>query len=598
MQQPWFIIDFDSTFTQVEAMEELAAISLKNDPEKEAIIEQIKHLTDLAMDGKMPFNKSLKARIALLSAKKYHLNMLVNRLRKKVTPSFARNKEFFKKYQGRVLIVSGGFKEFIAPVVKSFFIDEDCIYANTFIYDKKNNIIGSDEENPLAQEGGKVKLLKQLRLKGQVIAIGDGYTDYQMRESGMAEQFFAFTENIARERVLAKADYIAPSLDEILYKMKLPMALSYPKSRINAVLLGKETFATEPYFKLEGYNVIKRDSLTNKALTDLKNASIIFSSLKQEVTDLNNFPKLISLAVWGNNNQQFNASIAQQMAVPIFSSPYANTRSVVELGLGFMFQLSRQTNTELRGKKIGIIGYGNAGSLMGVLTQNLGMDVLYFDEKDRAPLGNAIACKSVTDLLKKSNYVVLLQSKNTGTILAEKELKQMQPNACLINLSYDNSVEVQAALKMVQQKKLFGFAMDFQQEENYLKLKQNNQIIATLNQRNNTKETQQNIASFTSEKIIQYINTGNISRSLNFPDIQLPALQGSHRFIHIHKNKPGLLAKINAVLAKHKINITGQYLKTNETLGYVITDVSKKYDNEVINELRKIEATIKFRVIY
>ncbi len=598
MQQPWFIIDFDSTFTQVEAMEELAAISLKNDPEKEAIIEQIKHLTDLAMDGKMPFNKSLKARIALLSAKKYHLNMLVNKLRKKVSPSFARNKEFFKKYQGRVLIVSGGFKEFIAPVVKSFFIDEDCIYANTFIYDKKNNIIGSDEENPLAQEGGKVKLLKQLKLKGQVIAIGDGYTDYQMRESGMAEQFFAFTENIARERVLAKADYIAPSLDEILYKMKLPMALSYPKSRINAVLLGKETFATAPYFKLEGYNVIKRDSLSNKALTDLKNASIIVSSLKQEITNLNTFPKLISLAVWGNNNQQFNANMAQQMAVPIFSSPYANTRSVVELGLGFMFQLSRQTNTELRGKKIGIIGYGNAGSLMGVLAQNLGMDVLYFDEKDRAPLGNAIACKSLTDLLKKSNYVVLLQSKNAGTILAEKELKQMQPKACLINLSYDDSVEFQAVLKLIQQKKLFGFAMDFQQEENYLKLKQNSQIIATLNQRNNTLETQQNIASFTSEKIIQYINTGNISRSLNFLDIQLPALQGSHRFIHIHQNKPGLLAKINAVLAKHKINITGQYLKTNETLGYVITDVSKKYDNEVISELKKIEATIKFRVIY
>jgi D-3-phosphoglycerate dehydrogenase len=598
MQQPWFIIDFDSTFTQVEAMEELAAISLKNDPEKEAIIEQIKHLTDLAMDGKMPFNKSLKARIALLSAKKYHLNMLVNKLRKKVSPSFARNKEFFKKYQGRILIVSGGFKEFIAPVVKSFFIDEDCIYANTFIYDKKNNIIGSDEENPLAQEAGKVKLLKQLKLKGQVIAIGDGYTDYQMRESGMVEQFFAFTENIARERVLAKADCIAPSLDEILYKMKLPMALSYPKSRINALLLGKETFATAPYFKLEGYNVIKRDSLSNKALTDLKNASIIVSSLKQEITNLNSFPKLISLAVWGNNNQQFNTNMAQQMAVPIFSSPYANTRSVVELGLGFMFQLSRQTNTELRGKKIGVIGYGNAGSLMGVLAQNLGMDVLYFDEKDRAPLGNAMACKSVTDLLKKSNYVVLLQSKNTGTILAEKELKQMQQNACLINLSYDDSIEVQAALKLVQQKKLFGFAMDFQQEESYLKLKPNSQIIATLNQRNNTLETQQNIASFTSEKIIQYINTGNISRSLNFPDIQLPALQGSHRFIHIHKNKPGLLAKINAVLAKHKINITGQYLKTNETLGYVITDVSKKYDNEVINELKKIEATIKFRVIY
>lgn len=235
---------------------------------------------------------------------------------------------------------------------------------------------------------------------------------------------------------------------------------------------------------------------------------------------------------------------------------------------------------------------------MSVLAQNIGMDVLYFNEKDRAPLGNAKACKSVIDLLKKSNYVVLLQSKNAETILAEKELKQMQTNACLINLSYDNSVDVQVALKLVQQKKSFGFAMDFQLEKNYLKIKQNSQIIASLNQRNNTLETQQNIASFTSEKIIQYINTGNISRSLNFPDIQLPALQGSHWFIHIHKNKPGLLTKINAVLAKHKINIIGQYLKTNETLGYGIIDVAKKYDNEAISELKKIDATIKFRVIY
>ena len=146
MQKPWFIIDFDSTFTQVEAMEELAAISLKNDPEKDAIIAQIKHLTDLAMEGKMPFDKSLKARIALLAGKKYHINMLVNKLRKKISPSFARNKAFFKEYQGRILIVSGGFKEFIAPVVKSFHINEDCIYANTFTFDKKNNIIGADEE--------------------------------------------------------------------------------------------------------------------------------------------------------------------------------------------------------------------------------------------------------------------------------------------------------------------------------------------------------------------------------------------------------------------------------------------------------------------
>jgi D-3-phosphoglycerate dehydrogenase / 2-oxoglutarate reductase len=304
------------------------------------------------------------------------------------------------------------------------------------------------------------------------------------------------------------------------------------------------------------------------------------------------------LAVWGSNNNQFNTNIAQQMAVPIFSAPFANTRSVVELGLGFMFQLWRQTNTELRGKKIGIIGYGNAGSLMGVLAQNLGMEVLYFDEKDRAPLGNAIACKTIVDLLKKANFVVVLNSKNTGTILAEKEIKQMQPLSCLINLSYDDSIDFIVAQKLVQNKKLFGLAVDFQNEENYSKIKQSNRIVTTLNQRNNTIETQQNIANFTTQKIIQYINTGNIGSSLNFPEIQLPALVGSHRFIHIHKNKPGILAKINAVLAKNKINIIGQYLKTNDTLGYVITDVAKKYDNEVISELKEIDFTLKFRVIY
>ncbi|MFZ4798695.1 MAG: HAD-IB family phosphatase [Bacteroidia bacterium] len=597
MQKPWFIIDFDSTFTQVEAMEELAAISLKNDPEKDEIINQIKHLTDLAMDGKMPFNNSLKARIALLSAKKYHINMLVNKLRKKVSPSFARNKEFFKKNQGQILIVSGGFKEFIVPVVKSYHIEENCVFANTFTYDKKNNIIGADEENPLAQDGGKVKLLKQLKLKGPVYVIGDGFTDYEIKASGMANQFFAFTENIVRERVIAKADFIAPSFDEVLYKLKMPMALSYPKSRISALLLGKETFIASQNFKLEGYNVIKRESIA-KAKNDLKNASIIVSSLSEEITDLSNYNKLLCLAVWGTNNNQFNSATAQQMAVPIFNSPFANTRSVVELGLGFIFQLLRQTNRELRGKKIGIVGYGNAGSLLGVFAQNLGMEVLFFDDKDRAPLGNAIVCKALTDLLKRSDFVVLLSSKKNGIIMGEKELKQMQNSASLINLSYDNSVDLIAVNKLINQKKLFGFAMDCFDKNVFEKIKQTQQIIATHNQRNNTNETQQNISNFTCDKIFQYINTGNISRSLNFPDIQLPALQGSHRFIHIHKNKSGILAKINSVLAKHKINIIGQYLKTNETLGYVITDVAKKYDNEVINELKLIDATLKFRVIY
>ncbi len=597
MQKPWFIIDFDSTFTQVEAMEELAAISLKNDPEKDAIIAQIKHLTDLAMEGKMPFDKSLKARIALLAGKKYHINMLVNKLRKKISPSFARNKAFFKEYQGRILIVSGGFKEFIAPVVKSFHINEDCIYANTFTFDKKNNIIGADEENPLAQQTGKVKLLKQLKLKGEIYTIGDGYTDYEMRASGQAHFFFAFTENIARSNVLQNADYIAPSLDEILYKMNLPMALSYPKSRIKVVLLGKETFKAAALFKLEGYQVQQFEQYTAQATKELKQASIIVSSIQRNI-DLSICEKLLCASIWGTQNQQFNEQTAQLMGVPVFHSPFANTRSAVELALGFIFELARQTQAEVKGKKLGIIGYGNAGSLLGVLAQNLGMDVLYYDKRDRAAMGNAIAYKTPFDVVKKSDFVVLMNSKNEGAILGDKELKALHSKAMLINLSYDDSVNISTILTLIKNKKMGGFAIDCNSLEVYNQIKPNEQVISTFNKRNTTQETQQHIAHFITEKAIEYINNGNIGKSLNFPEIQLPPLHGAHRFIHIHQNKPGLLAKINALLANNRINITGQYLKTNETIGYVITDVSKEYSASVIEQLKKIEGTIRFRVIY
>ena len=236
-KETYYLFDFDSTFTQVEAMEELAEISLSDDPEKEILIEKIKQLTDLAMNGSMPFGKSLKARIALLSAKRYHVNKLVNRLRKRISPSFTRNKKFFKENQGRIFIISGGFKEFIVPIVKPYFIDSEHVYANTFVYDKKGNIIGADERNVLSEEKGKVKLLKQLKLTGKVVLIGDGYTDYEVYESGQADQFFAFTENVARDKVLERSELIAPSLDEILFTEGLPMSISYPKNRIKVLLL-------------------------------------------------------------------------------------------------------------------------------------------------------------------------------------------------------------------------------------------------------------------------------------------------------------------------------------------------------------------------
>ena len=170
----YFIIDFDSTFTQVEALDELARISLRKHPDREKIYKQIEDYTNAAMEGKLSFSESLASRVKLLEANRDHLKQLVTHLKKKVSTSFSRNSNFFKLHSDNVLTVSGGFKEFITPVVTEYFIKKENIYANTFVFDENDNIIGYDRENPLSQEGGKVKLLRQMNLQGEIFGMGDG----------------------------------------------------------------------------------------------------------------------------------------------------------------------------------------------------------------------------------------------------------------------------------------------------------------------------------------------------------------------------------------------------------------------------------------
>ena len=164
----YYIIDFDSTFTQVEALDELARISLKDNPNREAIYKEIEDLTNAAMEGRLSFRESLTQRVKVLQANRDHLKLLVSRLKKLVSSSFSRNMTFFKNHADDVLIVSGGFKEFITPVVLPYHIKKENIYANTFLFDVDGNIVGYDDSNPLSEEGGKVKLLKQLKLEGDI----------------------------------------------------------------------------------------------------------------------------------------------------------------------------------------------------------------------------------------------------------------------------------------------------------------------------------------------------------------------------------------------------------------------------------------------
>jgi D-3-phosphoglycerate dehydrogenase len=423
----YYIIDFDSTFTQVEALDELARISLQHHPDREKIYQKIEDLTNLAMEGKLSFRESLTGRVQLLEANRDHLKLLIKHLKKKVSASFLRNKSFFKNHADEVLIVSGGFKEFITPVVSSYHIKKENIYANTFVFDKEGKIIGYDDKNPLSDEGGKVKLLKTLQLPGNLYGIGDGHSDFQLKEFGMIKKFYAFTENIERKSVAEKADHVTPSFDEFLYLNNLPRAISYPKNRILCLIIGDVPEEATRVLKEDGFSIRVKSTFEEKYVPD---AGIILLGDGEKIDNekLQRAVKLKTIGYIGNSKKHISHKRCTQMGIVIF------------------------------------------------------------------------------DNLKRPATVA--------------------------------------------------------------------------------------------KKIAKFMNNGDTYKSANFPNMQLPRVENSHRLIHIHHNVPGVMAKINQVFAHNKINLVSQFLMTNQQIGYAITDISVEYDKQLLKELKQIEHTIKFRILY
>src|SRR6201992_2944046 len=325
--EQYFIIDFDSTFTQVEALDELARISLRKNPNREEIYKQIEDYTNAAMEGKLSFTESLAARVKLLHANRDHLKQLITHLKKKVSTSFSRNSAFFKQHQDNVLIVSGGFKEFITPVVSEYFIKKENIYANTFVFDENDNIIGYDRENPLSQEGGKVKLLRQMNLQGEIFGIGDGYSDFQLKESGLIKKFFAYTENIERKSVAEKADHITPSFDEFLFINKLPRAISYPKNRIKCLVVGNIEDEALEQMRKEGYNIRQKESIEEKYLDE---AGVLFCDEANQPSpeQLQNAGRVKVIRFFGGGQSRKLAEAACENGIIIFDDPKYNPRNV------------------------------------------------------------------------------------------------------------------------------------------------------------------------------------------------------------------------------------------------------------------------------
>lgn len=216
MGDKYLVIDFDSTFSKVESLDILCEIAQKDNPDSDKVLQKIVDITNLGMEGTLSLRESLEERIKILGARRGHLGELIERLKNEISESFKANKDFILKNADKIIILSNGFKDFIAPVVKEYGIKESNVYANDFTFDEDGNINGINKENLLSSNNGKPKQIKALGLEGDIYMIGDGYNDYEVKKMGAAHCFLAYTENITRESVVKEADHVVSSFDEVL----------------------------------------------------------------------------------------------------------------------------------------------------------------------------------------------------------------------------------------------------------------------------------------------------------------------------------------------------------------------------------------------
>lgn len=405
---------------------------------------------------------------------------------------------------------------------------------------------------------------------------------------------------------------------------------SYPKEKINILFLENISDVAVKYFNNAGYTNVRKLS---KALTEdelmkeIKNVHLIGIRSKTQLTAkvIAAAEKLQAIGCFCIGTNQVDLKAATNHGIAVFNAPYSNTRSVAELCIGSAIILIRKIidkniaahkgiwmkdatgSYELRGKTLGIIGYGNIGSQLSVLAEGLGMKVIYYDIETKLPLGNASDSGSLKELLNKSDVVSLHvpELPSTKNLINKNNLKQFKKGAILINYARGEVVDLDALAKALKDEQIGGAAIDvfpWEPEKNgdmfVSPLQGLPNVLLTPHIGGSTVEAQHNIGDDVSSKLFNYLEKGISNGCLTVPALSLPPQEGAHRILHIHNNVPGVLSEINTQLSKNKINIVGQYLKTNEAIGYVVLDVDKGLSKSALELLQKVKATIKVRRLY
>lgn len=405
---------------------------------------------------------------------------------------------------------------------------------------------------------------------------------------------------------------------------------SYPKERINILFLENISDKAVQYFKQQGYANVKKiaGALSEEELIkEVKDVHLIGIRSKTQITQkvLEAAKKLQAIGCFCIGVNQVDLKAATRKGVVVFNAPYSNTRSVAELVIGISVMLIRKISDkniaahkgiwmkdakgsyELRGKTMGIIGYGNIGSQVSVLCEALGMKVLFYDTETKLPLGNAVAAKNMKEVLSNSDIVSLHvpETPQTKNLINKNNIKLFKKGAILLNYARGEVVDLKALSEAIKEGMIGGAGIDvypWEPEKNgdhfETPLQGLPNVILTPHIGGSTEEAQQNIGEDVSVKLFQYLERGITNGSHTVPAIGLPPVDGAHRILHIHKNVPGVLSAINTALSKNNINIVGQYLKTNEEIGYVVLDVDKKLSKRAVELLKEVKETIKVRMLY
>jgi D-3-phosphoglycerate dehydrogenase len=405
---------------------------------------------------------------------------------------------------------------------------------------------------------------------------------------------------------------------------------SYPKDRIKVLFLENISDKAVQYFKQQGYADVKKiaGALSEDELIKIiKDVHILGIRSKTFISKkvLDSANKLQAIGCFCIGVNQVDLKACKQKGIAVFNAPYSNTRSVAELVIGASILLIRRIldknkaahngiwnkeakgSFELRGKTMGIIGYGNIGTQLSVMAEAMGMRVQFYDIETKLPLGNAQSRKSIKEIVSSSDIISLHvpETNQTKNLINKALIKQFKSGSILVNYARGEVVDLDALAEAIQEKHIAGAAIDVfpvEPEKNgdafTTPLQGLSNVLLTPHIGGSTEEAQENIGEDVSIKLYQYLERGVSNGSHTIPSLSLPPVDGAHRILHIHKNVPGVLGAINTLLSKNKINIVGQYLKTNDEIGYVVLDVDSKLSKQAMALLKEVKETIKVRMLY